>query len=128
MNRTHDNNYATLNARDNERMPMQCDKSGRSAEGKHKINKAWRKATKAVPIKHFYKNQNNKRKNNNNTNINNNKHNILSNDAETEMKYEEDAAQIMTKEEINTMKIKKSRTRKRQNSRGRERYFRKNYT
>ena len=44
------------------------------------------------------------RENNNNNNVNNNRCNIFSNDAEIEMSNEEDTAQIMKKEEINTMK------------------------
>ena len=92
----------------NECTPMHCNESGGNAEGKHKMNEVWRKPTKVVTTKRFCKNHNNKRKNNNNVNVNKKRHNALSDDIETEMKNEEDAAQTMMKEEINTMTIEKS--------------------
>ena len=48
--------------------------------------------------------QNNKGEKNNNQNINNNVCNILTNDAESELNNEDDAVQIMIKEEISKMK------------------------
>ena len=48
--------------------------------------------------------QNNKGEKNNNQNINNNVCNILTNDTESELNNEDDAVQIMIKEEISKMK------------------------
>ena len=113
MNIVHNDDYTTLNATANEWMPMQCDKSGGNTEGNYKINEGWRKPTKFVPITCFHQNQNNKRKNNDNNKVNNNRCNVLSDNVETEMNNEEDSAQIMTKEEINTMKDNAVKNKKR---------------
>ena len=45
LNSTYNNKYTRLNARANDFIPTECNKSSENAEGKLKINEGWNKLT-----------------------------------------------------------------------------------